>query len=428
MKKTSDSDKLFNIKDIILKEDDEGSNESENFISNSLDDDILLVDNINDEINNKKSNNKIKTKKIDNTANNTSDLSYYDDIDEEEDDYDYDDVLNDILGHGKQDYSSDNNEEENLDASDSLDDLKLLRAYIGKNYESIVNKRFNVFGFVFTFFYALYRKMYFLSFLFLICILGLIFIKNLIVILIIYILLSIGMGLFFNKIYIYFVKRKINKIKLKNNDLSFYELKDICSLKGGTDFRNVFNSILVIIVTCGSFFIFFNVSFNSLKDNIINLLSNIVNKNDDKNNKYKGFISYDNTINIKTKLSIDIPDIFVNESSNYNYDYKYYIEDDIFSKCRIKLASVLDYADSGELINQMIDYYEDNYEVDGYYEININDLDWTWFSYNNSLGIRYFYATVIDKKIYLFSYEIDSDDSIDYDSYRIQILESIKRK
>lgn len=426
MKKTSDNDNFLNVKDIILNDNEEESTQSENFISNSLENDILMADNINDEINNKKSNDKIKndSNSVGNDISQLRYLSDYDGVAEEDDDYDYDDLLDDILDRSKEnDNYSDVKEE---DSNDS--DLKLLKAYIGKNYDNITTKRFNVFGFVFTLFYMLYRKMYFLSFLFLICIFGIIFIKKLIIALVVYVLLSIGIGLFINKIYIDCANKKINKIKLKNSDLDFYELRNVCSLRGGTNFKNVVYSILIIIITCGLFFIFNDGSINSLKENIVEVLSNIVNKKDNVDNKYNGFISYDSSIKIESRFSISVPEEFVNESSNYSYDYKYYVEDDIFSRCRVKFASVLGYGDSNELINKMFDYYKDSYETDGFYKINVNDLDWTWFSYKNSLGIRYFYATTLGKKVYLFSYEVDDGVSINYDDYRIQILESIKRK
>lgn len=419
--KTDDNDKFFSIKNKILDEDEEIV-QQDNFVSNSVGEDIILVNNANNNINNK-----ISTKKNDENINQIGDLSEYDDIEEEDDDYDYDDVLNDILGHSntKEDENYNYDKEENSDDIDSLEDIKLLKSYVGKNYDNITTKRFNVFAFIFTLFYMLYRKMYFSSFLFLICIFGIIFIKSFVVTLVIYILLSVGVGLFINKIYINCAKKKINKIKLKNSDLDFYELRNVCSLRGGTSFKNVVYSILIIIITCGLFFVFNDGSINNLKENIVKMFSN---KKDNVDNKYNGFISYDSSIKIESRFSISVPEEFVNESSNYSYDYKYYVEDDIFSRCRVKLASVLGYSDSNELINKMFDYYKDSYEIDGFYKINVNDLDWTWFSYKNSLGIRYFYATTLDKKVYLFSYEVDDGISINYDDYKIQILESIKRK
>lgn len=133
---------------------------------------------------------------------------------------------------------------QNYTSNTNFNDDELLKVFIGKNYEKITTKPFNFASFFFTTFYMFYRKMFLYGIL--------LFIVNLIIsnfviknVFIVSILLGIIVGFLFNKIYLYYAKKKINKIKLENPQKNNEELKAICLTKGGTSIGKIFLGILV---------------------------------------------------------------------------------------------------------------------------------------------------------------------------------------
>ena len=113
----------------------------------------------------------------------------------------------------------------------SLDE-KLLSAYVGNNYDKIINKKFNVSAFFFSFFYLAYRKIYLLTFILLVVLNLLSKISNILSFITIIVLIVIGFT--FNKNYILYSKKQIDKIKKNNSNLSEEQLIEIVRKKGGT--------------------------------------------------------------------------------------------------------------------------------------------------------------------------------------------------
>lgn len=131
----------------------------------------------------------------------------------------------------------------------SINDEELLKAFIGKNYEKIMTKRFNFASYFFTIHYMFYRKM----FLYTIPIyaLGLTIGSFKIppgVINTIYSFFTLASGFLFNKVYLHSAKRKIAKIKLKNPHKDIEELKVICSKKGGASVRKLILGFIIEII------------------------------------------------------------------------------------------------------------------------------------------------------------------------------------
>ncbi len=115
-------------------------------------------------------------------------------------------------------------------------------AYIGEDYKWIAERPFNIYALLLSWIYFLYRKMY------LIGILGLILtgfiIKVFPDIIIPYIVLvMLGTGIFFNKIYLDTVNRKVKKIEKNAKNLD--NIESICRKKGGV---NVFVPLLVFFI------------------------------------------------------------------------------------------------------------------------------------------------------------------------------------
>ena len=136
--------------------------------------------------------------------------------------------------------------QQNFSSSSSVND-DLLRAFIGKNYDKITRSPFNIAAFFFNSLYMCYRKMFGYG------------ILTFLVFLVIYnvvnafapalsFILSVGLwvviGLYANKLYLSFAKKKIAIIKATNPQKSNEELKSICAAKGGTSVGKVFLGLL----------------------------------------------------------------------------------------------------------------------------------------------------------------------------------------
>lgn len=124
--------------------------------------------------------------------------------------------------------------------SNNTNDEELLKAFVGNNYEKITTNAFNVAGFFFPSFYMFYRKMFLygiLAFLINIAIVNVVKLSTSMV-------FNLIVGLFINQLYLSYAKNKINKIKFKNSNKSFNEIKEICVSKGGTSIGRIFLGFL----------------------------------------------------------------------------------------------------------------------------------------------------------------------------------------
>ena len=124
----------------------------------------------------------------------------------------------------------------------SLDD-KLLMAYIGNNYSKIMQKGFNISALFFSWIYILYRKVYITSIVGMIIVDILRFLPDIISVIVV-ISFCIVLGINFNKWYITYAQKKINKIKVNNQNVSDEELIDLCQKTGGT---NIWLALLIYI-------------------------------------------------------------------------------------------------------------------------------------------------------------------------------------
>lgn len=162
-------------------------------------------------------------------------------------------------------------------------DEKLLKTYIGKNYEKIIEKKFSLPAFFLGEIYFVYRKMYLKGFLYFLISISLIGIAYSIFALILFIaflsvlgdssssqelfnmsllplfiagiiflLARLWCGKSTNSSYVKFSKRKIEKIIKENPNASDKEIEDICKKNGGTiDFIEmaiIFGIVISIIL------------------------------------------------------------------------------------------------------------------------------------------------------------------------------------
>lgn len=136
---------------------------------------------------------------------------------------------------------------DNVSLDDSNDEPDFLECFIGEDYNLIKKSKFNIYSFIFNYIYFIYRKMYLIGILGLgVTLLVAIFLSNYFTI---FILISmIVMGLFFNKIYVFYANMKIDKILKQYSGSDNYTLKKICAEKGGVNFIPAIVSYFAFLV------------------------------------------------------------------------------------------------------------------------------------------------------------------------------------
>ncbi len=141
----------------------------------------------------------------------------------------------------------------------------LLEAYIGEDYKLIKKSPFNIWAFLFNWVYLLYRKLYItgiaglvISWIFI-----LIF-RNYKAILIYIGIVSLLLGIFFSKYYIWVSKQKVEKIKAQeeeNGDSDKFTIANTCKENGGV---NTTKALIIYLAFLLLIFIsLFPISFNT---------------------------------------------------------------------------------------------------------------------------------------------------------------------
>lgn len=307
----------------------------------------------------------------------------------------------------------------------------LIEDFIGKNYEKISKRKYNLSAFFFGIFYLLYRKLYLEGIiLFFILIFSSLFLSliNPGIALLLEILVNLILCLFFNKYYLDKAKKKIDKIKNKNKNKSITDLKNICKKAGGTNIvlSIVISILLTIVVTVIMLVMFasiiytifskiglnFNKNNNSsnINENINNGSDSNDNSDNANNNKYNGSLSYNENINLTEKLNMGYLLIFKSDTlnSNYLYDYSYqtYAANE-GSTCSFTLGNVKDYTDSQKLVQEIADYNDVSNDVTS--SVTSKNLSVNSVIVNHDLKNVYYSAfNDEDNNIYLLTYEISN--------------------
>ncbi len=324
--------------------------------------------------------------------------------------------------------SQSNNENVNIDRDE------LLRSFVGNNYDKIKTKPFNIAGFLFSTFYMFYRKMFLYG---IIAFIISFILTNVTKLKIFSAIITVIIGLFVNKIYLYYANKKIDKIILNNPNKSIDEIKDICSKTGGTSVSRI---ILGFFVELSIFFItlivmsiigFASIFGDLFTNNNVNVNANMGTEDNksNENSTYNGILITDTSVTILDEFNIDIPNIFEEGMFNSDETINYVFESNngVFDDCQFSLSSVNNYSSAENLINQMQKYNSDDNPTN-VTNSNINDISWYWFSYNNNFGQTYYYGTTKGNKVYLFEYEIQIDSDSSCPTYKDQVLNSITKK
>lgn len=197
------------------------------------------------------------------------------DLDENEviesviDDYEEEDSKEDNLNldnedTSDEDYSVDDDEplgNDEYEPYDDFDDKKekedtvdyyytnedCLEAYIGEDYNVIKKKFFNIYAFLLSWAYVLYRKLYITGILGLL--LALLCLLKSKVLLIIYLVVSMVIwGFLFNKYYIFVAKKRIERYIAKSDDTDRYKMVNICAKRGGV---SILKALLIYLIFLG---------------------------------------------------------------------------------------------------------------------------------------------------------------------------------
>ena len=310
-------------------------------------------------------------------------------------------------------------------------DEELLKAFIGNNYEKLTTRQFNISAFFFTGAYMFYRKLTGYAILYFLLVL---IIQGIFKVIPISIVFNILVGLFFNKFYVNYAKKRVNKIKNANVHRQPKDIKLICMKSGGVSVGNIFLGLLLeIIITFLLAFALMYAGMSFLSSNMDSIMESFNKKLQDGINnidfnatgEYDGATITNTTLIMKDEFIMSVPGVFTNNSETFNYSYSFKEEESDFNKCEFTFESIKGYSTSESLIKQMAKYYKNDIDID-VTKNTINNLDWYWFKTKDSFSTVYYYGVVKNNKVYLLKYEDGTKNSNDCENYRTQIINSIK--
>jgi len=145
------------------------------------------------------------------------------------------------------------------------EDEDILEAYIGEDYKIIKRKPFNIYAFLLSWIYVLYRKLY-ITGIFGLFLTGLIIVKfpKVLIIAIYAIASMIFWGFFFNKYYIRIARWRVKYIKNRADSTDRFKIINVSAEKGGAKFLPVLIIYLVFLIIL--LIILLNVRYNKDHD------------------------------------------------------------------------------------------------------------------------------------------------------------------
>lgn len=262
-------------------------------------------------------------------------------------------------------------------------DQSLEKAFIGKNYEQLMTTRFSFPAFLFGGYYFLYRKLYLYGIL--------LILANLIMLIVIpelyliWFIINIILGTYFNKIYQNFINKKIKRLKEINTSSSNTDLINLCKRKGGTNIAIIIiSNILVFIIV---FISVFTYEFVKIWN--------------------EEFASNTNATPTIEEATYKVPEGFKKNSYSNKAHKSYYYEK---SACNITLetnnATTL-YPTAESYLKSNI-YTSQNDVVSPMQVLNINNTAWNYMEIKSTYSIKHIYATLYNDTIYKVEYSIYS--------------------
>lgn len=270
-------------------------------------------------------------------------------------------------------------------------DEDYLKAYIGPNYETIKNEKISIPAFLFGTFYLFYRKLWSLSLILLIIDLALTAYQDSKLTLLVKLIITIFLGLKFNKIYLQHANKKVDEIKISNPDKTSTELLDICKKKGGTTniaiiivaFLEIIFLISIITIPAMSFYLYSN---NQQQ-------TTTVEKEEAEINQYKTIENMTYKVPKKTKLS-------KYSSDNYHY-YTTLSSSPIDCSFNISINKYTNlYKTPDEYIQKNV---FKNYESEELINTTttINNITWRYLSIGSDSRTENYYVTSYHNVLYI---------------------------
>lgn len=261
-----------------------------------------------------------------------------------------------------------------------MQDEKYIEAYIGKNYDKIMNSSFSWPTFLVSIIYFFYRKLWLYALIYYIInfLITLMFdsIFNMSTITsLISIIYSFIVAMKFKDLYLYKINRDIKKIRMSTNNEE--EILEKIKKKGGV-------SNIALIIALVVYLVVFIITFKEEYERISNILNNIGDITEEK----------------VTNIQYNVPEGFVNnyESNTYS-SYKYTDEE---NDCNFVIQTMNNTYDNEEA------YLKNVYQANNIESIVINNNTWYYFNEDNT----YIYALIYEDKLYTLNYYINIDSGV----------------
>ena len=236
-----------------------------------------------------------------------------------------------------------------------MQDEKYIEAYIGKNYDKIMNSSFSWPTFLVSIIYFLYRKLWLYALIYYIInfLITLIFdsIFNMPTITsLISIIYSFIVAMKFKDLYLYKINRDIKKIRMSTNNEE--EILEKIKKKGGV-------SNIALIISIVIYSVILIISYKEEYERISNILNNTGDITEEK----------------VTNIQYNVPEGFVNnyESNTYS-SYKYTDEE---NDCNFIIQTMNNAYDNEEA------YLKNVYQANNIESIVINNNTWYYFNEDN---------------------------------------------
>lgn len=329
---------------------------------------------------------------------------------------------------------------------------RLFINYIGKNYKKIMQEKFSFPAFFFNGLYLIYRKMYILGIglYFFLIFLASIFSDNLImsiIITVIYIIISVLLGIFTNKRYCEIAYEQCIEINEKYNYISDAAIIKLCKRRGGTNIAAVIATIILASgIAIPSAFVVrtltgieFKESGNVITDTNKHTTKDSVSNNTNKNNTQSVsgtnqldssdeyfVISYNTETNIDNEYTIKLPSNFIENSiDTYEKNFKVLVDNNKKSFCEFNFSQLDGYKDANKFLNDYIKFKKISKPTTK----KINGMTWNEINFKDFDKNIIYSVTQKDKKVYLLELKVNDNTNLnDCNKYYNEVLKSIKKK
>jgi hypothetical protein len=293
-------------------------------------------------------------------------------------------------------------------------DEDYVKAYVGKNYESVKNESFSLPALILGPIYLLYKNLIKYGLLILLIYLLLWYYTNYNITVLFVITINLILGFKFNKIYLEYSQRRTEEIKLSNPDKTSLELLEVCKIKGKSN--SIINLILLIIFII----LLISVYIDNYGTNLINNQEQI-HEEEEHNNEYI------TELNKEYELIYTVPNEFTNETLNTtNYKFYNYTKNNISCYLTItKYEDMTNYNEETYIKKRIMTSDEQN--TLSIKTKKINNYTWYTITRDNSYTNKNFYVIKENDIIYKIEYTNNQNSEV-CTTYENEIINSLNFK